>query len=289
MFDMIRLLLSNSSSTDYMLIDTYSTINFYYALIISQLCRFFKIKYIPILHGGNLEARLKNNPKLSRLIFKNAHKLVSPSNFLKKVFESYGYANVDYIPNTIKIKDFEFQNRDIETIKLLWVRSFSAIYNPELAILVLEDLLKNNYKAELTMVGPDTNGLMDKIKGMAKDKNLNVNITGKLSREAWKSLSKNHNVFINTTNYDNMPVSLIEAMALGLPIVSTNVGGLPFLITDNEEGLLIPPNNITAMANAIIKLKVDKNLKDKLVANAKNKVELFDWKAVEPKWKMLLS
>ncbi len=289
LLDMIWLVLSNRYKVDYVLIDTYSTINFYYAFIISQLCRLFKIKYIPILHGGNLEKRLKNNSKLSGLIFKYAYKLVSPSNFLKKVFERYGYTNIQHIPNSIEIKDFEFQNRDIQTIKLLWVRSFASIYNPELAISVLEVLVQNGYEAELTMIGPDIDGLMAKIKNQVEEKNLNVNFTGKLSREAWRELSKHCNVFINTTNFDNMPVSVIEAMALGLPVVSTNVGGLPYLIIDNVDGLLVPPEDIDAMFNAIVKLKTHKDLKDKMVINARNKVELFDWEAIKPKWEMLLS
>ena len=86
-----------------------------------------------------------------------------------------------------------------------------------------------------------------------------------------------------------MPVSVIEAMALGLPIVSTDVGGLPFLITHNEEGLLVPPNDVNAMVDAIIRLKEDINLKDKLVINGRKKVEKFDWNQVRVKWEMLLS
>jgi glycosyltransferase involved in cell wall biosynthesis len=86
-----------------------------------------------------------------------------------------------------------------------------------------------------------------------------------------------------------MPVSVIEAMALGLPIVSTDVGGLPFLITNNEDGLLVPPNDVNAMVDAIIKLKKDTNHKDKLVINARKKVEKFDWNQVRVKWERLLS
>ena len=70
--DMIWTCLKARKKADYVLIDTYSTQNFYYALIISQICRLFKLDYIPILHGGNLEKRLKENPKFSQLIFSHA-------------------------------------------------------------------------------------------------------------------------------------------------------------------------------------------------------------------------
>lgn len=287
--DMVLLVLKNGRSTDYVLIDTYSTINFYYALIISQISRVLKIKYIPILHGGNLEQRLKHNPKMSRMIFGNAYRLVSPSNFLKERFKSYGYENVEYIQNTIEIEDFVFYRRDISVIKLFWLRSFTSIYNPTSAVLVLEELINRGQNAELVMVGPEIDGSMKVAKQLAIDKNLNVKFTGKLSKNEWIKLSENYNVFINTTNFDNMPFSVIEAMALGLPIVSTNVGGLPFLISHNEDGLLVPPNDVNAMVDAIIELKEDISLKDKLVVNARKKIEKFDWDEVRVKWERLLS
>ena len=164
LLDMIRLVLANKTKTDIVLIDTYSTSNFYYALIISQLCRLFNLKYIPILHGGNLEYRLKNSSKLSHLIFANAHKLVAPSKFLKKVFEAYNYNEVIFIPNSIELEKYQFKKRDIDVINLLWVRSFSSIYNPELAVLVLEKLIEINYDASLTMIGPEVDGALKKNK-----------------------------------------------------------------------------------------------------------------------------
>ena len=288
LLDMMQLIVANKSNTDFVLIDTYSTTNFYYAFIISQLCRLYSLKYITILHGGNLENRLKNNSKLSHLIFNNAYELVAPSYFLKSVFETYGYKDVLYIPNSIELNDYECENRSINTIKLLWVRSFSSIYNPEQAVLVLEKLLEMNFDATLAMIGPDVDGSLTKVKDLARKKNLDVNFTGKLSKPEWIDYSKGFNVFINTTNFDNTPVSVIEAMALGLPVVSTNVGGMPFLISDNTDGLLVQPQDVSAMVNAIIKIKTNEELRIKLITNARSKVENFGWNAVKSKWEALL-
>ncbi len=289
LLDMMALVFKNKSKTDFVLIDTYSTANFYFALVVSQLCRILKIKYITILHGGNLENRLKSNPRLSHYIFTNAHKLVAPSNFLKTVFSSYGYDDVLYIPNTIEINEYKFKSRNIGEIRLLWVRSFASIYNPMQAVLVLEQLVKMQYDVQLTMVGPDVDGSLAKVKKLVQDKNLVVNFTGKLSKQEWISLSEDYNVFINTTNFDNTPVSVIEAMALGLPIVSTNVGGLPYLIDNNNDGLLVPQQEIVSMINAILKLKYDEAFRVKLTNNARVKIEKFDWNAVKPQWKTLLT
>jgi len=289
LLDMVILVLRHQSKTDYVLIDTYSTSNFYFALVISQLCRLFQLRYIPILHGGNLEYRLKNSPELSKLIFNNAYTLVAPSNFLKTVFERYGYKNVLFISNTIDIKDYTFNRRKIDSINLLWVRSFASIYNPEQALLVLEQLLNQNHKATLTMIGPDVDGSLGRVKRLAKAKQLDVVFTGKLSKSDWLALSEASNIFINTTNFDNTPVSVIEAMALGLPVVSTNVGGLPYLINDNVDGLLVPSQDVDAMVHAIVQLKSDENLANTLIMNARSKVEDFAWGIIKLKWEALLS
>ncbi|WP_299527059.1 glycosyltransferase family 4 protein [Winogradskyella sp.] len=289
LLDMMILVIRKRTQTDFVLIDTYSTSNFYYALIISQLCRVFKLKYIPILHGGNLESRLKNNQKMSGLIFNNAYQLITPSRYMEDIFRTYGHTNIEFIPNFIDLENYPFLNRKIEDIKMLWVRSFSNIYNPQLAIHVLKTLTDLGYNASLTMVGPEVDGSLNKAKTLTKAYNLDVNFTGLLERKDWISLSVSHNVFINTTNFDNMPVSIIEAMALGLPIVSTNVGGIPYLISDNIDGILVPANDVEATVKAIVKLKKNESLKDKLVTNARKKAEQFDWKVVKSKWETLLS
>ena len=193
-----------------------------------------------------------------------------------------------YIPNTIELKKYPFDSRAFDQPKLLWVRSFAQIYNPELAVKVLKVLLDEGYTASLCMVGPDSDGTLAEVQHLAKALNVDVTITGKLSKAEWITLSQSYNVFLNTTNFDNTPVSVIEAMALGLPIVSTNVGGMPFLIADQVQGLLVPPENENAMAHAIIRLFEQPELRQILRTNARQKVEQFDWQQVKSLWAAIL-
>ena len=92
-------------------------------------------------------------------------------------------------------------------------------------------ILKNDFNnIKLTMIGPDKDGSLDDCKKLVENYNLNENIvfTGYLEKKNWIKIARTANVFINTTNIDNHPKSIIEGMLLGLPIVSTNVGGIPF-------------------------------------------------------------
>jgi len=286
--DMFWVTLCNINKSDYIIIDTYSTSNFYYALVISQTARLFFKKYIPILHGGNLPQRLKNNPFLCQLIFKNAYKLVAPSNYLKSEFSKHFNDNLVYIPNTIEIKNYPLFEKSFKEPKLLWVRSFSKIYNPKMAIDVLADLKSIFPNASLCMVGPDIDGSLIETKDYASKLNLEVTFTGKLSKKEWIERSKEYNVFINTTHFDNTPVSVMEAMALSFPVVSTNVGGIPFLLTNNENALLVQDSNVSEMSNAIKYLFENPDKAKTLSLNARKLAENFDWNVVKNKWLEIL-
>ncbi|MCL7753199.1 glycosyltransferase family 4 protein [Polaribacter sp. Z022] len=269
--------------SDYILIDTFSTVNFYYAFVISQLARLLNVKYIPILHGGNLPNRLKKNKKLSNLIFNNSYKNIAPSNYLKTAFEFEGYST-EFIPNILEIDNYQFKKREILKPKLFWVRAFKEIYNPTMAINVLFELKKTHPNATLCMVGPFVdNSYNDALKLVSELKlDDSVEFTNVLLKEDWHKKSEDFDIFINTTNFDNTPVSVMEAMALGLPIVTTNVGGIPFLIEDRVDGLLVTKSNSDEMKNAIISLL--ENEYPHLSINAREKVEQFSWEKNRSKW-----
>ncbi|MES2863902.1 MAG: glycosyltransferase family 4 protein [Bacteroidota bacterium] len=285
--DMLFGVLKHKNS-DYILIDTYSTSAFWFAFLSSQLARILRIKYVPILHGGNLPNRLVSNPKLCKMVFDNAHVNVSPSEYLKFHLEKFGISNVVCIPNSINLSDYSFKERQNFKANLLWVRAFAEIYNPKMAVDVLSLLQKKYPSASLTMVGPDKDGSLEITKNYANQLNVRVDFTGKLSKKEWTDLAKNHDIFINTTHFDNTPVSVLEAMALGLPVVSTNVGGLSFLISDQKNGYLVSDKDVTEMVKQIEKIIEFPSQTIEIVGNAKSMISKMDWEVVVNQWSNLL-
>ena len=288
MLDMMWSVVLYRKQVSYILIDTYSTKAFWYAFVCSLLARVLNIKYIPILHGGDLPNRLKNNPKLCQMVFANAYKNVAPSGYLKQSFESAGFTNVIHIPNSIEIDKYEFKTRAELTPKLLWVRAFASIYNPEMAVKVLQQLQEKYPSATLTMVGPDKDGSLQTTKAFAESIGVAVNFTGQLAKEDWWQLASENDIFINTTHFDNTPISVMEAMALGLPVVSTNVGGIPHLLTDKENALLVSDNDVSKMTDAICSLLEDQQKASDLTLNARHFIEQMDWNVVKEEWKRVL-
>ncbi|WP_284651847.1 glycosyltransferase family 4 protein [Flavobacterium terrisoli] len=288
MLEMICMTFKYARKVDYVLIDTYSTKNFWYAFIISQLCRILNVKYIPKLHGGDLPSRIIRTKFLSDLIFKNAFINIAPSNYLYEAFKNNGYTNLKYIPNTIELQMYTQSVKVFDAPKLLWVRSFAKIYNPLMAVKIFIDLKKIYPEAKLCMIGPKKDDSYEKTVRFAKKNNVEVKFTGKLSKEEWIAESKEYNVFINTTHFDNTPISVIEAMALGLPVVSTNVGGIPYLLAHGTNALLVADDDAENMTAQINRLFTEPKLAEDLAKNAKETVQHFDWPIVKKQWTDLL-
>ena len=275
---------------DYILIDTYSTTAFWYAYLAGRLAKLIGTKYIPILHGGDLPKRLQRSKRACDKLFNNSYANVAVSGYLKHEFEKAGYRTV-VIPNSIEISKYSFRLRDQPRPKLLWVRSFHRQYNPMMAADVLAGLLQSHPDAELCMVGPDKDGSLGEFKDYIRKKSIeeHVKISGKLSKEDWISLSENYDFFINTTNVDNTPVSVIEAMAHGMIVVSTNAGGIPYLIEKDKEGCLVNIADSTAMSKTITDLISNPLIVSTLSNSARLKAEAVDNKSVVMLWEKLLN
>jgi glycosyltransferase involved in cell wall biosynthesis len=110
-----------------------------------------------------------------------------------------------------------------------------------------------------------------------------------MPKEDWLDYAKDFDIFINTTNVDNTPVSVMEAMALGLPVVSTNVGGIPFLLEDQIDALLVEPNQVETFTEAVLKLLKHPKLAASLSKAGREKVEQFDWQVVKERWHSVIS
>lgn len=288
LLDMSRATLRHARQSGLVLIDTYSTLNFYYAVTVAGLCRVLGVPYIPILHGGNLPKRLERSKGLSKWLFDGARVNVAPSGYLMEAFKQAGFTNLAYIPNTIALEHYPFKQRERIKPRLLWVRSFDKTYNPSLALRVVKQLKEKGVGVHLTMVGPDKDGSLDRCRQLAEKEQLPVTFTGKLEKLEWVALARDHDIFINTTHFDNTPVSVIEAMALGLPVVSTNVGGIPFLIDHQKDGILVPPNDAGAFTESIAQLLDEPERVRDLSVNARKKAEQFDWQVVKHRWFELL-
>jgi glycosyltransferase involved in cell wall biosynthesis len=236
------------------------------------------------LHGGSIPEFMARFPRWALSVLRRADCLVTPSEFLRRVVVERGL-EARVIPNLIDLRHYQYRYRSRLRPKLLWMRSFHPIYNPTLAIRVLSRVRQRIPEASLVMAGQQK-GAECEVERLARDLGLDgaVQFPGFLDRAGKRRQGNAADIFINTNRVDNMPVAVLEAGAMGLPIVATAVGGVPDLLADGRDGVLVPDDDDAAMADAVLRLLEDPELAGRLSRNGRRLAERSTWDVVGPLW-----
>lgn len=272
-------------------VDVYSGRAFIWAEAVCYVLRFANKPYVLTLHGGELPSfAMRHKRRVSNLLT-SASGVTTPSRYL---LERMGFYRADIwlVPNPLTLERYKFREyHPTLKPKIIWLRAFHTTYNPMLAIKVVAHLCAEFPEIELTMIGPDKgDGSLQICQYLSIQLGISNNIKfikGVDNIEVPNWLSKG-DIFINTTNVDNTPISVLEAMACGLCVVSTNVGGIPYLLEDKKDSLLVPPDNVIAMSEAIKHILTDPSFGKQLSTNAGSKVRQYDWSVIFPLWEDLL-
>jgi glycosyltransferase involved in cell wall biosynthesis len=195
------------------------------------------------------------------------------------------------LPNQLYLSNYSFSIREHPAQKMIWFRAFHDIYNPSMAIRVVSLLAKTFPGVLLSMIGPDKgDGSLESARDLALKLGIadKVSFIGSVPKKTVAHWLNQGDIFLNTTRVDNMPVTVLEAMACGLCVVSTNVGGIPYLLKNECEALLVPDGDHVAMATAVQRLVTEDGLAKHLSGNARRKAEQFAWSNILPKWEKLL-
>jgi glycosyltransferase involved in cell wall biosynthesis len=290
LFDMMNVAWKNRRLYDVAQLDVFSGPAFFWAEASARVLIAAKKPFVMSLHGGNLPVFARQQPRRVRRLLNSAAFVTAPSEYLRSELGAYR-SDIMLLPNPLDLANYPFRVREAPEPRLVWLRAFSEIYNPSLAPRVLA-LLQNQFpEVHLTMYGPDKgDGSLGRVQQVASELGVESRITfpGGIAKCEVPQKLNEADIFISTTNIDNTPVSVTEAMACGLPVVSTNVGGMPYLITHERDGLLVPPDNASAMAAALARVLAEAGLAATLSRNGRSKMETMDWKTLLPQWEDLL-
>ena len=289
--DMVATTWRSRSTCSVAIVDVYSGAAISWAIAVCAVWSASGKPFILSLHGGNLPQFSARWPRLVRKLLRSAAAVTAPSHYLLKQMEPYR-ADIRLHPNGLTLAHHTFTHRLNVAPRLVWVRSFHETYNPTMAVDVLAQVIEEFPEATLTMIGPDKgDGSLQAAQAAAARLGVadRVRFVGRIPKSEVPARLDKADIFLNTTNVDNTPLSVLEAMASGLCVVSTNVGGLPYLLEDGIDALLVSPRDPRAMANAVKHLIRDRDHAGRLSAAAHAKAREFDWSAVIPKWDRLLA
>jgi glycosyltransferase involved in cell wall biosynthesis len=205
-----------------------------------------------------------------------------PSSFLREVFAGYGI-RADVIPNIVDVEGFRFRPREPLRPHVLSTRNFEGLYNVACTLHAFR-LVQDRYpEATLTLVGAGSDE--SRLRALVSDLRLvNVRFAGRVPpEEIWRYYA-DADIYLQTPDIDNMPSSVLEAYASGLPVVSTNAGGVPAILTDNVHGLLVRCGDHRAAADRIIRLLEQPELARRLAETARQTCEQYRWESVRARW-----
>lgn len=270
-------------------VDVYSGLAFVWAELVCWALRMLKKPYALTLRGGNLPAFAQNSGCRVPRLLQSSSIVTTPSAYLFEQMRPYRQELV-LLPNPLDLSKYYFKHRMHPGPTLVWLRTFHDIYNPSLAVRVVAGLAQRYPDVRLIMMGPDKgDGSFQATKKVAVELRVaqRVTWTGSVTKEDIPRLLQEGDIFLNTPRVDNTPVSVLEAMACGLCIVSTNVGGIPYLLEHEGDALLVPDDDEGAMGKAVQRFLTENGLAERLSLNARRKVEQCDWSTILPEWEQL--
>ncbi|MFL6227690.1 MAG: glycosyltransferase family 4 protein [Pyrinomonadaceae bacterium] len=286
---MVATALARRADYDAAVVDLYSGRAFLIGEALSFVLSSLGKPFALVLRGGALPGFAARHARRVRACLARASAVVAPSPYLLEEMRPY-HGALRLLPNPINLGAYRARARRDVQPRLIWLRSFHEIYNPTLAPRVVALLAKEFPEVRLTMVGRDKgDGSLARTREVAAALGVadRIEFPGGVHKREVPAWLERGDIFLNTTDVDNTPVSVLEALATGLCVVSTNVGGVPHLLEDGRDALLVPASDAEAMASAVRRLLADPSLAERLSREGLKKAERFDWSLVMPQWESL--
>jgi phenylacetate-CoA ligase len=232
--------------------------------------------------GGEAPAFLARGARLVCFSMRRAHAMIVPSAYLARVFEAHGLT-VPIVPNIVNLERFHpAEHRPAGRANILVARHLEPLYDNATALSAFAIVHRKLPHARLTICGegPELPRLQKQVQALRLASA--VDFAGKTENAMMAELYRDADLVLNPSLADNMPISVLEAWASGVPVVSTDVGGVPDLIRHEADGLLVAPGDAHAMARAMLALLTDAGRAQSLADAGLARARSYSWPQVAP-------
>lgn len=254
------------------------------AILIGSL---FRKKVVLNYHSGEAEDHLESWRRTAVPTLRLADEIVVPSGYLVDVFSKFGL-RARAISNTVDTGLFTFRERNPLRPVFLSNRNLERLYNVG-CILRAFAIIQSCYPESRLIVAGDGKDRAA-LEKLAADLRLdNTEFVGRVTPETMKSLYDAADIYLNSSNIDNMPGSILESFASGLPVVTTDAGGIPYIVDNGKTGLLVKRGDVTGLAAGAIRLLADPQLANSIICNAREECRKYRWSVVCEDWLRLYS
>jgi glycosyltransferase involved in cell wall biosynthesis len=244
--------------------------------------RHFGKRVVLNYHSGEAEDHLERWGPLVHPFLRMADAIVVPSEYLREIFARYGHEAL-VIPNILDLSRFGYRERAPLRPRLLSTRNLEPYYDIGNTLEVFAQLAPRLPEATLDIAGYGSQE--ERLRRQAASQGADrIRFHGRVEPSAMPALYDRAHIFLNSSVVDNQPLSVLEAMAAGLPVVTTPTGDIPALIQHGETGLLVPPGDPAAMAKAVIALLENPAGARRMARRARARVEEHGWPRVRERW-----
>jgi glycosyltransferase involved in cell wall biosynthesis len=234
-----------------------------------------KKRLVISFHGGRGHLWIRRFARVVVPLLRMADSVAVVSVPLKKAFSKFG-VNSEILPNIVNLDRFHYRQREHIEPNIVWIRQLSNAYDPLTAIQAFAEIQNEIPDATITFIGDGE--LKPQIEEfIAQNKLKGVHFTGRLANEEVPSEFDKASMFLNSSSDDGFPTCLLEASASGLPIVTTNPGGIPDMIENGVNGIIVPVRDSQALAKEVISLLRDPERASKMGKSARENAEKYSW------------
>lgn len=234
-------------------------------------------------HSGEADDHLNRWRASVRPLLRLVNEIVVPSRYLEEIFTSHGY-RTRVIHNLIETWRFTYRERASLQPRLLSTRNLEPHYGVDMIIRAFA-LLKGRFPdAGLTIVGEGRHepALRTLVNELGID---GIDFLGRVDPAAMPAVYDAADIFVNASVVDNQPVSILEAFASGLPVVSTPTGDIVSMLVGGEAGLLVNSGDVSGLAAAVTSLLENPQLSLRLTRRAGKQLEQYASAAVGEQWR----
>lgn len=248
------------------------------------IARLYGKRIILNYRSGEALDHLTNWPRTSRPILRRADVIVVPSGYLVEVFGKFGMS-ASPIFNFVDIERIPYRRRSTLRPVFLANRNFAPHYNVACVLRAFAIIQSSVRDARLVVAGDGQQ--RDMLHALARELGLkNVEFLGQVPPSRMASLYDDADVYLNAPLIDNMPNSVVESFAAGLPVVTSRAGGIPYIVRHEENGLLVDCDDHRALADQALRLLANPDLALAYADRARAEVlAKYTWTAVHDQWR----
>lgn len=249
------------------------------AILISKL---FRRKTLLNYHSGEAEDHLQRWRRTAIPTLRLADEIAVPSDYLVEVFARFELV-AKPVYNLIDTSTFCFRERSTLRSVFLSNRNFEKHYGVDRVLRAFAIIQERIPQARLIIAGdgPERSAL----ENLARDLTLqHTEFTGRVSHERVVELYDSADIFLNASEIDNQPLSLLEAFACGLAVITTDAGGIPYMVTPERTALVVPRGDYRQLAECAFRLLDDSALAQRLIEQARAECRKYEWASVGQQW-----